>query len=178
MINMKPIIVLAIVYLYIPILQAATCNPNAKETTPNDRFQIVTEGTVTDLQTGLMWDRCALGQAWDNGLQICSGTASTKNWRQATRSGMDHTLGAYTDWRLPNIKELQTIVELSCWRPAINVTIFPDDGFLLFHNYWSSTPHVVYANQAWLINLDSGYSRIDLMDKESAHEVKLVRGGN
>ncbi|MEE1673904.1 DUF1566 domain-containing protein [Agarivorans aestuarii] len=178
MINIKSAIALTIACLCTPLSQAATCQANSPINTPDDRFQTDTNGTVLDLQTGLMWDRCALGQTWDNALKLCTGTASTKNWRQATRSGMDHSLGGYTDWRLPNIKELQTIIELSCWRPAINVTIFPDDGFLQIHNYWSSTPHVVYTQQAWMVNLDAGYNFDNLMDKNSQHEVRLVRGGN
>lgn len=59
-------------------------------------------GTITDEATGLMWQQESPPQLnWEDSIQFCS----------------EMTLGGYTDWRLPTIKELQTIVyRCECWK--------------------------------------------------------------
>ncbi|MEI6258505.1 MAG: DUF1566 domain-containing protein [Deltaproteobacteria bacterium] len=58
-------------------------------------------GTVTDEATGLMWQQ---------------ETAQSLNWADSIRFCSEMTLGGYTDWRLPTVKELQSIVyHRECW---------------------------------------------------------------
>jgi hypothetical protein len=58
------------------------------------------------------------------------------------------TLGG-TGWRLPTIKELQTIVDES--RPSIDPTAFPGAPL---GNYWSSSPVAGRPSDAWDINFN------------------------
>lgn len=57
------------------------------------------DGTITDLATGLMW------QKTDDG--------NTRDWKSALAYAESLTLASYSDWRLPNAKEMQSIVDYS-----------------------------------------------------------------
>lgn len=73
-----------------PALAAKTCTVNS-------------DGTVTDPTTGLTWKRCAVGQTWSR--TTCTGTGATYNW--TTAKALTSTFAGQSDWRLPNIRELQ-----------------------------------------------------------------------
>src|ERR1035437_5992644 len=76
------------------------------------------DGTVTDPTTGLTWMRCAVGQTWDG--STCTGTtAYAYTWNQAYALMGRMTFAGHGDWRLPNIRELQTIVDWSVYSPAM-----------------------------------------------------------
>ena len=89
-------------------------------------------GTVTDRASGLMWQQSDDGvkRDWPGALSYCS------NQRYA----------GYEDWRLPNIKELQSIVDYTRHDPAI------DERFLRQSDrnawFWSSTTHGDNVRQA------------------------------
>lgn len=91
------------------------------------------DGTVTDTSTGLMWQQT---------------TSSWGNWATALAYCEDLTTGGYTDWRLPNIKELLTIFDLSRHDPAIDDTVFSLTNTLQYSPYSSTTvpdsPSLVY----------------------------------
>lgn len=140
--------------------------------TPTAQFINHGNGTVTDTKTGLMWKKCAEGQEPLG----CIGPASGFTWQaalqrvQEVNSGMaGHTLG-YTDWRVPNIKELTSIVEGQCIAPAINLAVFPNPAM----GVWSSSPTAYHDGDAWYVIFssvsDSGWSA-----KGSVLEVRLVR---
>ena len=57
------------------------------------------DGTVTDEATGLMWQQADSGSGMD--------------WEDALEYAENSTLAGYDDWRLPNVKELQSIVDYS-----------------------------------------------------------------
>lgn len=82
-------------------------------------------GTITDNVTTLMWQKQDDGtqKTWANALSYCSGLS----------------LGGYADWRLPNVKELTSIVNYTLWNPAIDLTYFPAAQS---NSYWSSTTDV------------------------------------
>ena len=96
------------------------------------------DGTITDKATGLMW------QAAD----------STKgmNWEEALAYAENLTLGGYDDWRLPNAKELQSIVDYSrspetsnsaAIDPVFQISsIINEGGEKDYPYYWSSTTHL------------------------------------
>ncbi len=86
-------------------------------------------GTVTDNLTGLMWE-----QKTDDGGSRDKDTTVT--WKDALSYCEDLVLGSYSDWRLPNPKELERIVDLSTSNPAVDTTYFPNtnNGF-----YWTGT---------------------------------------
>jgi hypothetical protein len=79
-----------------------------------------------------------------------------------------------TDWRLPNRKELQSIVDRSRVDPAIDTNYFPDLGSSRWRD-WSSSPYAYGADSAWILVFNDGSDRTN--DKSNGNQVRLVRGG-
>lgn len=100
----------------------------------NSDFTIHGDGTVTHKKTALVWTQCSLGQSPENG--HCVGEASQFNWQEALNAATTNYFG-YSDWRLPNLNELQSILENRCWSPSINHTAFPATPSTRF---WTATP--------------------------------------
>ena len=142
----------------------------------NNREQFVLQkeiGTVIDARTGLEWSLCSLGQTWKNGNCLAEPT-HFDDFAKALTAANTNKLG--DDFRLPNIKELASIVERSCTSPAIDLTIF---GSTLNAIYYSSTPDEE-GNQHFLPTL--GVKVIDftngtefIPDVSKFRYVRLVR---
>ena len=86
-------------------------------------FTIHTDGTVVARATRLMWARCLVGQSLDNG--ACTGQPATVRWEDAVSAARLARLGGYSDWRLPNPKELLSIIDDRCAAPSLNADVFP-----------------------------------------------------
>lgn len=159
------------VLLYLPLPLHAACRSEAEvpATTPVSQFTDHDDGTVTDLKTGLMWAKCSLGQT---GGDCGGGSAATYSWKGALQAAADSTLAGYSDWRLPNIKELRSIVEQQCYLPAINLAVFPDTVSSLV---WSASPLASDSGYAWSVGFNSGYA--DVFFRYYGFPVRLVRGG-
>ena len=86
-------------------------------------------GTVTDTVSGLMWE----GKTNDGGSRDKDNTST---WKDALAYCENLVLGSFSDWRLPNPKELERLVDLSTSNPAIDTASFPNtaNGF-----YWTSS---------------------------------------
>ncbi|MFB9155285.1 DUF1566 domain-containing protein [Vibrio gallaecicus] len=153
----------------LPLNVMATCNDAIDKSTPDSRFTVNGDGTATDKQTGLTWMRCSIGQTWKAG--SCIGSVSGHTWQQALTLAKAHAFAGENDWRLPNIKELNSIVEVSCINPAINSVIFPNTA----SDYWSSSPYAHDYDGAWNVNFYFGYDYYD--NKNDDFHVRLVRGG-
>ncbi len=136
------------------------------QNTPTSDFTDNGDGTVTHKKTGLTWMRCALGQTWTG--TTCSGTAKTYTY--ATAKKQTANFAGYSDWRLPNIAELQTIAERDNYNPAINTELFPNTAS---NSFWSSSPNVDAYGGAWYVNFS--YGRVSHYLKVSAYPVRLVR---
>ena len=108
----------------------------------NNNFIDNGDGTITDTSTGLMWQKAT--------------APGTYTWEQALTYCENLTLpaGGYSDWRLPNRNELQSIVDYSRYNPAIDTTFFPDT---VASAYWSSTTYAYDTNDAWYRGLHNGY---------------------
>ena len=132
-------------------LAAQTINDQIRNDWPDERYQVHGDGTVTDSVTGLMWMQCSLGQDSD---ADCAGAASEYNWQEALEATDEHTFAAYSDWRLPNIKELSSLVARDRDSPAINIAIFPNTQST---SYWSASPIVDWPENSWQIRFDYGY---------------------
>lgn len=123
-----------------------------------DNWVVNGNGTVTDSATDLMWqqDTPDNSMTWEDALSYCQ--------------TLD--LGGYTDWRLPTIKELRSIVDYSSYSPAIDTNIFKD---IIASFYWSSTTDSYYTYVAHGVDFhygsDKGHYKI------SDHYVRAVRGG-
>jgi hypothetical protein len=147
----------------------AGCQSNAIPSTPNDRYAIINSGVeVLDNQTKLIWQRCSLGQIWNGG--ECSGIAATYSWKNA----LIQTKALGGNYRLPNIKELQSLREVACTNPAINSVIFPNT---VSDAYWSGSPSKYYYNDAWTIDFKTGNSYALSRSFNYSHYVRLVRSG-
>lgn len=77
------------------------------------------DGTITDLVTGLMWQR-------DPGRKIA--------WDEAMRGAASFRLGGYEDWRMPTIKELYSLIRFDghAGRSADTSAPFIDTEFFVF----------------------------------------------
>ena len=120
-----------------PSLAECTTNRNADIviTKPDSRYSDHGDGTVTDNETGLMWQACSLGQTYNTG--SCDGATSTMNWQAALTAANDNTDFGHDDWILPNINQLSSLTETACDRPSINESLFPNTRSSAF---WSATP--------------------------------------
>lgn len=149
--------------------QAQFCNYNIPvETTPAKRFVIdPAKGTALDKSTGLMWKQCAEGRS---GAGCGVGVIQAYTWKDALVQAADSTHAGYKDWRLPNYKELESLVERRCFRPAINLAVFPDT---LSNFFWSSSLDISDSSRALLVDFDAGYFGSQL--RSQSYPVRLVR---
>ncbi len=96
------------------------------------------DGTISDLASGLMWQQADNGQ--------------TYNWQEAIDYAENFELVEHSDWRLPNPKELQSIVDYSRCpdvsnSPAIDPLFLcteindPDGNPKHYGFYWTGTTH-------------------------------------
>lgn len=85
---------------------------------------------VTDTITGLMWKQCSEGLS---GSGCATGTSTIFSWGEALEHAkLVNAVGGfagYSDWRVPNIKELSSLVALDRRNPAINSAIFPNTPY-------------------------------------------------
>lgn len=141
------------------------------KTTPSSRFTPIGDGSkIKDTKTNIIWQRCAIGQTWDNTSQNCVGNATVFNsWQTALQSVASMGKNTY----LPNVKQLMSLVEHACHGPAINESVFKgfdkqDDATW----YWSSTPDMADDNNVYALNSHSGTIRS--VGKNSTGVVRAV----
>ncbi|QEP44931.1 DUF1566 domain-containing protein [Ectothiorhodospiraceae bacterium BW-2] len=143
---------------------AQSCIDDITPTAPDSRYSANGDGTVTDLQTGLMWQQCAVGLS---GSDCGSGSAASMTWDAALQRpqtlNSSGGFAGYSDWRLPNITELASLVEEACVSPAINETLFPNNGTSV---YWSSSPYAFNSFNAWQLYFSYGDDVNDNRDNQ------------
>ncbi|WP_241737571.1 DUF1566 domain-containing protein [Neptunicella marina] len=108
---------------------------------------------LRDNTNRLLWMRCAIGQTWNQTSGRCTGDAKPMNWQQALQLAHGYVFNQQTGWRLPNMKELNTIVERQCVRPAINEGLFPDTPA---DDFWTSTPSMTDPTKSWVVAFFNG----------------------
>ena len=153
---------------------AETCYPESiPASTPDSQLQDNGDGTITDTKTGLIWKQCLEGQS---GNTCASGSAEQLTWPQALQRAQTVNSGGgfagASDWRVPTIKELRSLVEEQCQGPAINLTRFPNPGSSFV---WSSSAAAGEAGYAW--GVDFGYGGTGWGNKNSGYQLRLVRSG-
>ena len=151
--------------------EAQTCRTETEvpSTTPASRFLKHGNGTVTDTVSGLMWAQCAEGLS---GSACTVGEAANFTWEEALIRARDSVLAGYTDWRLPNLKELFSMVEERCVDPAINLAVFPNTPASYF---WSASPSADSSNFTWIVGFMNGGA--DYRSRYHYSQVRLVRSG-
>jgi hypothetical protein len=124
------------------------------------------DGIVHDLASGLDWQ--------DN----IEAKTVKKKWIGAIKYCEDLSLGSYTDWRLPNQKELLTIADRSRYNPAIDNTVFQNIGQSTDRfspSYWSSTTRIEHPTtiDAWHVHFRHGFNYYNR--KDTTRNVRCVR---
>jgi hypothetical protein len=122
---------------------------DAQHDGPQPSYNDNGDGTVTDLNTGLMWQ------------QGDSQNEFGKTWQTARDYCTNLTLSQYSDWRLPNIRELVSLVDYGHMFPAIDTNYFPNCEYGGGSGYWSSSlPHNL---SAYNVNFSSGVNGIEML---------------
>jgi len=136
------------------------------------------DGTVTDIRAGLTWEKKTDANvnnvySWNNAFAYV-----------AELNAMNGGAGfaGHNDWRLPNVRELLSIVDYGQANPSIHPIFGPTAGVLNFVLYWSSTSWAAYQPEynAWAVNFRDSYSDLAGMlpfGKASFNRVRAVRGG-
>ncbi len=139
------------------------------------------DGTITDTNTGLMWEKLSNdGSIHDKD--------TTYNWADAfaikvadLNSG---SFAGYADWRVPNAKELQSIVNYQNVSPAVSVAFnngcapactVTTCSCTVSGNYWSSSTYAFNPQGAWFVGFGDGL--VDALGKSNFNRVRAVRGG-
>jgi len=148
------------------------------------RFEDNSDGVVTDRLTGLIW----LKQANYNSTGGGTGPATWSeavDFCKALGNGMCGLSDGSSpgDWRLPNMKELLSLIHYGYINPALPNTEgtgqwTPGHPFtnVQSSNYWSATTWAEYTNSAWVVDLGKGNDGTQF--KEAWHYyVWPVRGG-
>ncbi len=108
------------------------------------------DGTVTDKDTGLMWQKATAGRmTWDAAMSYPSGLS----------------LGGHSGWRLPNMYELLNLYRSPC-KSLMEVVL---------SYYWSSTTYTFGTNVAWCVGFYDG--DVDYGSKSVSYYVRAVRAG-
>ena len=116
--------------------------------------------TVTDTKTRLMWQ--------DN----TDAKTVTKKWQEAIDYCENLSLAGYSDWRLPNYNELESIIDYGKYNPAID----PSFQNVVSDTYWSSVTNASATGDAWVVffyNGDDGG-----VYKSSTYYVRCVRSAD
>ena len=127
------------------------------------------EPMVLDNVTGLMWQGCAAGKS---GI-YCTGSYNTYTWHDALSycEGLNWT--DHEDWRLPDIKELASIVDDHRTYPSIDTSTFPRTPSTWL---WSSSSYASSPSSAPLVSFVSGDVGT-ISDKVNVYAVRCVRSG-
>jgi hypothetical protein len=147
---------------------------------PSPRFTDNNNGTVTDQLTGLIWlkdGNCTKFYESDNS------TSNERDWAEAVTSANNLANGYCNlsdgsktgEWRLPDRKELDSLIDLGHINPALPPDC-PIAVTTVASYYWSSTTCAGDTYGAWYVGFDYGYG-YDVGSKSYSLYVRAVRGG-
>jgi hypothetical protein len=146
------------------------------------------DGTVTDLNTRLTWEK----KSDDEGLHDRNRTYSWStssgdsvwDWLDQVNEEGGAGFAGHNDWRLPNVKELLTIVDFEESEPAVS-SVFDHDCAprcnvlncsCTLGGYWSSTTVSGRPTEAYWVSFRDG--RVVVDSKDTTAFVRAVRGGS
>ncbi len=129
--------------------------PLAPDHPQNSNYTVNTD-TVVDKTTGLEWQKSDDNtiRNWDAALGYCAGLM----------------LDSKSDWRLPSVLELQSIVDYGSSNPAINGAAFPGTNA---SSYWSASSYAASSTPAWHVSFLNGHVLAN--DKTDSYYVRCVR---
>jgi hypothetical protein len=131
---------------------------------PQGRFADNGDGTVTDNCTRLMWQKHTAEANGDGNLN----DQDRVLWCVALAYCENLSFAGHDDWRLPNVRELQSIPDYGQRKPAI-APVFSAFSYA----YWTSTSYWGNPRFAWYVDFLDGIASFDLSDVDST----LVGGG-
>jgi hypothetical protein len=156
------------------------------------------DGTITDNNTGLMWEKLCDEDPPGTTCPAEHDVDTTYNWADAFGKIAALNAGTgfagHTDWRLPNVKELQSIVNYEN-NVALAVSSAFDTGCVASCNvttcsctaaffYWSSSTFAGFPALAWIVGFNFGFvgffgNVVDVVGDKSGDSffVRAVRGG-
>jgi hypothetical protein len=131
------------------------------------------EPTVMDNLNHLVWQGCQAGQSGDS---CDNGTQSLRSWSSALSYCEALTWATWSDWRLPNAEELDSLMRSNPTGNQLDAALFPN--FAVNWGCWSSTTWVAQPSAAWMISFgaDGILNRGDKTDISSG--VLCVRDGS
>jgi hypothetical protein len=159
----------------------------------NKSYSVLSRGLVKDNSTNLIWNRCSLSDDDEPIYDFnCKGTKKKFNWDEAIDVCKNLVFEGRSDWRLPNIKELQSIMFFHHYSTGnTNFSqqleeVFPSvvsageytDPNATIH-YWSSTPHKNNLSNFWFVDMkygNTGFSGQDFFGFPIRKYVRCVAG--
>ncbi len=161
------------------------------------RYQNNGDGTITDLNTGLMWEQKIRDAVGAEGLHDVnrmfpwdSAAPTIWDWLEEVNTEGGTGLAGFNDWRIPNVKELQSIIDYGTSNPTVDMAFNNNPGLLATCGvadcsltasaiYWTSTTYAVSTAGAWNVNFfDGDVNKIDVGGLKSvSNRVRAVRGG-
>ena len=184
--KVKLLTIIVVLFLTPCLLLAA---PGGSKNKP--RFVDNVDGTITDNQTGLMWEM--KDAASDGTINLSNPRDVDNNYTWSISGGPpdgtaftdflarlngeiagsipSEQLGGHSDWRLPTSAELQAILDCSGGPPCIDPIFGPTAASI----YWSSTSNASFPGNAWFASFGSG--NVFGSFKNDTLRVRAVRGG-
>ncbi len=124
---------------------------------------------ATDTATGLIWRRCLEGMTWNG--STCNNAANFYTHEQAFQRATSQATLSNAAWRLPNVKELETLlIENPPTATLVDAAIFPNTPPDLF---WTSTPYASDGNGVWVVDFSVGVVAAVL--RSNINYLRLVR---
>lgn len=168
--SLKKLIIGAVLAGLSAPLAAQDCDKNKPATAPMSRFKAGPEGTVIDMVSKKVWLRCPVGMSWDG--SSCTGISHTYKWKDTVEMVSEYNgkrAGGHSNWRLPTVEELNSIVEKRCFKPAINLEVFP---FSPESGFWTDSTVEGIQPRVWIVHFLNGGQYI--ANKQQDWRIRLI----
>ncbi|EMF92336.1 PF07603 family protein [Leptospira santarosai str. ST188] len=139
---------------------------------PSPTFSDFNDGTVKDNRTGLVWQKCSVGQTWSSASALCNtGSITSHNFVSALYTCRNLNLNGRI-WRLPNVHELRSILDFSSTANAkIDRAFFPNIPAVSQYVTSNSIP----GSQIFSVNFTD--AAINMTNLSSYNYVRCVSDG-
>ena len=153
------------------IATAQVCQETYVDLNKPEQYSLVNASVVLDKTTGLMWQKCSVGQ---QSITNCSGKAKRYTFKQAEALLQQQNrinLSGFADWRLPTLNELRTLQKSECMNPTIDSHFFPGTPA---EWYWTSSRSGYVTHYAF--DFANGYTSKSSNVYKDKLLLRLVRG--